>query len=126
MTSLMKQLKTRGSATNVKEIDVSELFPDGGGEKVYVRQMRLADREWMMAAMRSVGQGENAALMPTMEARCRQIVRCLADANGKRLWTDIDVEGLMTECESGDIDLIGARIDAKLGERPSVEDAEKN
>ena len=126
MTSLMKQLKTRGSATNVKEIDVSELFPEGGGEKVYVRQMRLADREWMMAAFRAVGAGVDTGLVPTLEANCRMMVRSLADAQGKRILTDLDVAALMEECSYEDIIVIKDRIEDALGPQVSIEDAEKN
>lgn len=126
MTSLMNQLKTRGTTTEVKEIDVSEIFPEGGGQKVFVRQLRLVDREWMMKVMRSVGQGNDVSLMPTMEARCRMLVRTLSDVDGKRLLTDLDVEGLMSECDGRDIDLINARIEAILKSQPTVEDAIKN
>jgi len=126
MTSLLKQLKTRGTTTARKEIDVSELFPDGGAQKAFVRQTTLADREWMMEAMRPVGKGEDVSLLPTMEARCRQIVRSVVDANGVREMTDLDVDGLMRECQSADVDLIGARIDKAFGKKPAVEDVEKN
>lgn len=127
MTSLLKQLKTRGTTAERTEIDVSEIFgDDGGGQKVFARQMTLADREWVMSAMRSSGAGGDTVLLPTMRARCRQIVRSVVDESGKRLMSDLDVDGLMKECRSQDVDLIGQRLDEVAGAQVSIEDAEKN
>ena len=127
MSNLIQQLKSRGVTSERREIDVSEIFgPGDSAPKVYARQLTLADREWMMAVMRSVGQGEGVTLLPSMKARCRQIVRSLVDHKGERIMSDLDVNVLMSECRSDDIDLIGKRIDAAFPAGPSIEDAAKN
>lgn len=123
MTSIMKQLKDRRSSNARPEIDVSEIITD---LKVHVRQLNNDDREWMMDAMTFVPVDGQMLPKPSVKARCRQVVRSLVDADGKRLMTDLDVDALMKECSSSDLDLIGSRIDQAFAPAPSMEDAEKN
>ena len=108
------------------EIDVSTIFGDAGGEKVYARQFTMADRDWMMEAMKPHGRGADVAMLPTMKARCRQIVRSLVDEKGDRVFTDLDVDGLMRECRDADVTELGAKIDKAFPANPTIEDAVKN
>jgi len=123
MTKLMEALKARGGTAKKVEIDISRI---GQWEKVFARQFTMADREWMMEAMKVHGSGKDIVMLPTMVARCRQIVRSLVDEDGARIFTDLDVGGLMKECRDSDVTAIGEAIDEAFPANITTEDAVKN